>query len=374
MSDLTGYTDLVLYDRSPRELVDRALLDAQVKLPGWTPREGNTEVVLIEALALEVAELVYAINRVPGAVMETLLQLAGVTRSPGARAVGTVTVTVVDAAGYTVPAGTLFRLELDTGDVLLEADTDTAVLAGATTADVPVTATTYSADPNGAAAGTPVAIVSADYYLEAAELATALAGGANPESTAAWLDRGVTRLARLSDALVLPEHFTAAALEDVRVGRATTVDLLDPAAGPAGADTGHVTVVVADAAGGALGPADMAELEAALEARAVANLDVHVIEPTVTAVDVTVTVVRSPGADPAEVDAAVADAIAGYLDPAAWAWGATVRRFELVALIDAVPGVDYVADLTLPAADMPLAGTGPLATAGAVTVTVNDPA
>lgn len=372
--DLTPYTDLVLYDRSPRDIVDRALLDAQVKLPGWTPREGNTEVVLIEAMALQVAELVYAINRAPGAVMEILMQLLGVTRSLGAPATGTVTVTVVDDTGYAIAAGTAFRLALDTGDVVLESTATVAVPPGSTSAVVDVTATTYGADPNGAPAGTPLDVISSAFYLEAAVLAADLAGGADVEDTGAWLERGVQRLARLTDSLVLPEHFTARALEDVRVGRANTIDLLDPAAGPAGSDLGHVTVVVADTAGAALSAGVMSDLEQALEESATANLDVHVVAPTVTDVDVTATVVRLTGHDPATVEADVIAALDAYLDPGAWEWGATVRRNELIALLDGVTGVDYVASITTPAADVALAGTGPLADLGVATITVDDPA
>src|SRR5687768_10446156 len=108
--DLSDYVDLTLYDRDAAALVERALLDATLKLPGWVPREANTEVVLIEALALELVELVYAVNRLPSAVTMALLGLFDVTRDDGTAPTVDIEVTAVDAAGYTVPAGTLFRL------------------------------------------------------------------------------------------------------------------------------------------------------------------------------------------------------------------------------------------------------------------------
>jgi hypothetical protein len=118
----------------------------------------------------------------------------------------------------------------------------------------------------------------------------------------------------------------------------------------------------------------MAEIEDALEEAALANLDVHVEPPTVTAVDVTATVVRLTGHDPVTVAEDVETALAAYLDPGAWEWGAVVRRNELIALMDAVTGVDYVDTITTPAADVPLAGVGPLAELGAVAITVDPPA
>jgi uncharacterized phage protein gp47/JayE len=372
--DLRNYTELVLYDRAPADLVDRAILDATTKLPGWVPREGNTEVVLIESMALEVAEMVYAINRLPGAVTEVLLRLLGITRSTGTPATTDVLFTLSDDAGHTIPAGTLVRLTVAGVDVVFATDEELVVPALATTGAVAATATEVGTVANGTAAGTALEVISSVIFLEAAELASVVSGGADPEDTSAWLDRAVERLARLTDALVLPEHFTSAALEDVRVGRATTIDLLDPAAGPAGSDPGHVTVVVADSAGAALSAPIMAEIEDALEEAALANLDVHVEPPTVTAVDVTATVVRLSGHDPVTVAEDVETALAAYLDPGAWEWGAVVRRNELIALMDAVTGVDYVDTITTPAADVPLAGVGPLAELGAVAITVDPPA
>lgn len=372
--DLRTYTDLVLYDRTPADLVERALLDAAVKLPGWTPREGNTEVVLIEALSLEVAELVYAVNRLPGAVVEVLVRLLGVTRSEGAPAAATATFELVDDTGYVIPAGTVVRVDgAEEGTGFFVTDADLVVAPGNTEGTVGITAEEAGTALNGTVAGTSLTIVDALFVANGAVLASPVAGGTDLEDVAAWLNRGVERLSRLTDALILPEHFTSAALEDPRVGRATTVDNTDPLVGPAGANEGNVTVVIADGSGTALDAGIMSDIELDLEARSAAMLNVHVIGPTVTAVDVDVTVVRLTGADPADVEAAVEAAVDTYLDPAAWPWAGTVRRNELIALVDGVAGVDYVASLTAPAADVVLTGYGPLADAGAVAVAVNAP-
>lgn len=114
-----------------------------------------------------------------------------------------------------------------------------------------------------------------------------------------------------------------------------------------------------------------------MEALALAGLDVHVVDPTITSVDVAATVKVLAGYDGAEVAQAVEDTVVAYLDPTSWEWGGTVRRNELIALVDGVPGVDYVVALTLAAhggglgtADVALAGVAPLADTTAADVTI----
>ena len=372
MQDLPGYIDLAFWDVDASDLVDTALADAGTKLPEWEPREGNIEVVLLEATALMVAETVYALNRLPGTVFEALLNLYGITRSPGTPTAGSVEFTLADTLGHTIPASTRVRVTLaETGEVVdLFTTEPLEVLAGSDTGQVDVRAGIVGDAGVGIAAGVGIQLIDAVPYVQTVTTATTLTGGSDPESDADLKDRAAVRLGRLSSALVLASHFTAATLETPGVGRALTVDLYDPATGPPGANVGHVTVVASDDAGLPL-PAPVATaLELALTGQALAGLAVHVTAPTVTEVPVTVSVTLAPGADPAAVQAGVAEALAAYLSPATWPWGATVWRNELISLIDRVSGVGRVDTLTAPAADVALPGAGPLASAGALTVTI----
>jgi hypothetical protein len=369
--DLRGYVDLTLYDRNPGSLVERALNDAVAKLPGWVPREGLTEMVLIEAMALEVAELVYAINRVPGAVAETLFRLFDVTRDPGGAATMTVEFTFVDNTGRTVPAGSRLRLAAGGQQWLFVLDDDATAAPGNLTAAATATAARLSAVPNGAPIGTVVELLDLHYYVEGAAVTVAPAGGRDAETTAAWLTRATARLARLTDALVLPAHFVAAALDNPLVKRAQTLDQYDPTVGPApGSNPGHVTVAVAGPAGALLTAPQKTDLEATLEALALVNLDVHIIDATITNVAVTTDVTARAGFTAAQVQANVTAALGAYLDPDVWPWAGTVYRNELIALIDSTAGVDRVVSLTAPAADVILAGFAPLANDGVIVVNV----
>jgi hypothetical protein len=96
-----------------------------------------------------------------------------------------------------------------------------------------------------------------------------------------------------------------------------------------------------------------------------------VVDPTVTPVDVAVTVHRYDDWLAADVAANVDAALHEYLNTDAWDWSPTVRRNELLALVDGVDGVRYVEALATPAADVALPGAAPLASSGSVAVTVN---
>lgn len=372
--DVTPYVDLRLYDRSAQQIFDAAIALAVARIPDWIPREGNTEVVLLEALALEVSELTFAINRLPSATTEVLLRLFDVTPNEGTPAVATATFTLSDANGHTVPAGTRLRWDPGDGSGVVDFTTDVAlaVTAGQSTGTVAVTASSVGTRANGALVGDDLQLIDSVIYVESVEFATSPSGGSNPEDDAEYLARGVSALSRLVTTLVLPEHFQSFALDDVRVSRAYAIDLYDPATGPnPGDNPGHVTVAVLGEGSALLSASIKTEIEDAMEAATLANLLVHVIDPTITSVDVTVEVTAKAGFATADVQASVETAIEAYLDPQAWAWGDTVYRNELISLIDQVAGVDRVVDITAPVGDAALSGVAPLADAGTITVTVS---
>jgi Baseplate J-like protein len=372
--DIREYVDLTLYDRTPQELLDTALADAAIKLPGWVPREGNTELVLLEAVSLEVAELVYAINRLPGAVTEVLLGLYGIVRDDGAPPVATVRFELSDNLGHTIPAGTIVRLVA--GDVVVDFTTNAnlAIAPGATEGVIGITADRNTIEGNGTPIDTELELITAVPYVDAVVVTVAIAGGLEAETGESFLDRGAQALRRLVSTLVTPDHFVAAALEDPNVLRAQGLDNYNPAVGPnPGDNPGHITVVVAGANGAALTAPQKAAIEAVLEAAAMANLDVHLADPNVTNQAIDVTVVRLAGYTDLQVQANVTSALQAYLDPATWAWGRDVYRNELISVIDQAVGVDRVVALAVPAADVAITNIGGLVNDGALTITVQAP-
>lgn len=369
--DLRGYVNLPLYDRTPGSLIERARVDAEAKLPGWIYREGLTEAVLIEALALIDAELIYAINRVPGAVAETVIRLFNVARDQGAAAQMTVEFTFSDDVGRTVPAGARLRVDVASEAWLFITDTDAVAAPLATTATALATASRRGVAPNNVLAGAPVDLLDVHYYVDSVVVDVAPAGGRDAETTAAWITRAAARLARLTDTLMLDDHFVAFALEQPGVKRVLSLSGYDPAVGPLPGDNpGHTTVSVLGPAGVALSAGAKTALYDAMRPLTADHLELHVEDATVTAVDVTVEVAPAAGFTAPDVEASVAAALAAYLDPDVWPWAGTVYRNELISTIDQAAGVARVIGLTDPAADVVLDGVAPLADLGALDVTV----
>lgn len=377
--DLSAYVDLRLFDITDQEVIAAALAQLELNVPELELREGHMEVVILESIALEIAEMIVAINRVPGAVVETVIQLAGVTRDVGAEPTATATVDAGDTVGHTIPAGTRVWLPLPSGDAvtfLVETDSngdEPTIPAGSTSVVVSLVGAEYTAAANGLPVGTVLELADPVPWIDTITLATAVAGGRDPEDDDDWRDRGVTRLSRLTDALVVPNHFEAAALEDSSIGRALVIDVWDGSGGAPGDDPGHITVCVLGADGTLLSAPAKAALEASMEDRAVATLDVHVIDATIDPVDVTVEVTLLDGYEADLVEDAVVSALEAYLDPLAWRAGDTVRLYEVVSLVDRVEGVDHVITALIngAAANLTLSSASALPDADTLTVTIS---
>jgi uncharacterized phage protein gp47/JayE len=376
--DITAYVDLRMFDESDQAIVDAAIAALVLNMPGYIPREGNTEILILESIALEVAEGIVAVNRLPGAVVQAILLLAGVDRDYGAAPIASATFTLGDTNGYTIPAGTRVYLPLDDGTsvAFLVELPGLTVAAGDSSGTVSIIGDVFTASANGMPAGTRMVMADALPFIEAVELATDVADGRDTETDNQWRDRGVARLSRLSDALVVPRHFEAAALERPEVTRALGIDLYDPQTGPdPGDNPGHMTVAVLGENGAPLSTEAKDAIREDLEARAVAVLVVHVIDIALVTVALTASVHIADGFDSATVLDGIEDALKAYVDPMSWAWGAIIRRNEIISLVDRVDGVDYVIDVSIGGApgDYTLTGVAQLPKAGVVTATADNP-
>jgi hypothetical protein len=373
--DLSGYVDLKLYDRTDQQIVQTAIGRLRLDIPELEIREGAIEIMLIESLALETSEAVVAINRLPGAVIETLLHLAGVDKDYGAPAFATATITLGDTLGHTIPGGTRLYLPLADGTAVtfLVEPPSVTIGVGDDTGVLNLVSATFTDRANGMPIGSTLIPADPLPFIERVELATVVADGRSAESDNEWRNRGVARLSRLSDALVIPRHFEAAALERPEVGRALVLDNYDPAVGPTpGSNPGHVTVAVLADDGTTLSAPAKTAIEDALEERAAAMLDVHITDITIQAIDTVATVVALPGYDHPTVQASVVDAIEAYFEPLTWTFGQTIYHNEMVSLIDRVPGVDRVVTVTVEASagDVVLSSAATVPNADVTTITV----
>lgn len=104
--DISKYVDLSVYDEKASTSLQTILQAARGFAPAWVPQTGQIEVVLSEAIARRSVDVVRAINRIPGASFETLLELFGITKGTGVQA--TATVNVVAYGNMDLPAATEF--------------------------------------------------------------------------------------------------------------------------------------------------------------------------------------------------------------------------------------------------------------------------
>lgn len=352
------------------DLVDAATAYARAVLPEWQPRAGNTEVALMQALAIQLGPEILAIQLVRDRVVEGLMSLYGVTRNPGTAATGRAkfTVTASNPTQY-VPQGSRLRMLVSsTGETVdfLTVEPLTVITSETLTGEVNIVADRIGTLANGSAIGTPLSVVSSLPFVETAKLAAVVVGGDGAESDASFNGRAASTLARQVSTLVQAPQFEYASLTRTDVGRAKAFDNYDPAQ-PSATVFGHVTVAVADKAGAALASAAMTELGQWLTSQALASLLVHVISPTYTVVNVSATVKAEVGFSGADVKARAEQALRDYLSPARWPWDATVTQYGLVGVLGGVSGVRDVQ--TVPA-NIALAGKAPLPTVGTITVTV----
>lgn len=367
-----AYTDLSLYDTDVVRLVQRAVSDITSKFPEWAPLEGSMEMVLLEAFSMMVAETVYAANRVPGIVMEDILGLYGLVRDAGEFPQVDATFTVSDNGQVRpIPAGTriLVRSQLGTS-MVFATNAEVQLAGGVTTATVLCVGDTRTSAYNGVT-GLTAELLDSVAYVEKVQLAGTVTIGRDEETLQSYLDRGAALMSRLTSTLVRADQFATAAMEDTNVVRAISVDLYDPTQNPPTGHAGHVTVAVLGQNGAVLTPTQKTALETRLEGQAVAMLDVHVVDASVTQVDVTVDVVPVEGWLDDDVKTSVTNTLDKYLDPASWSFGGTVYYNELISIIDHAPGVQRVISLTAPSGDLVLTGVGPVADLGTATVTVN---
>lgn len=161
--DVRPYVDLTLYDRDSQSIYLDAINYARTALPEFQPREGSIETVLLQSMALEVAELVRSINRLPGGVLQVLLRLMDVQRSEGSLPTTTVQLSGGSSTEYDLPAGIrlYYQQSIDTDLFVLVTDGAirlTHAKAVSTIVDSGSTATVTTATPHGFSSGQSVTI------------------------------------------------------------------------------------------------------------------------------------------------------------------------------------------------------------------------
>jgi len=359
--DWSQYVDLTVYDKNAVDIFNESIDYGRELLPEWTPQAGNIEVVLLEAIATQAQSVIAAANRVPGAVMETLLLLYGIERDAGQKATATVNVTLINDSGYVVPAGTHFAyFPVDEAQAIVyELDDDISVAAGLTTGSGNLTAidigTTFNDPPNGST----VQILSTMPYLQLSVLGSQPSGGTEAESDDTFFTRASTLLQSYSAALTTPIQIQSWVLatypNDVyrcvvydrrrKSDRDTTSGTYDYHDGFSLVTVAGLNAIITDTSDVALTIDQLDMIGDDLDLKTNTSLVTELVNAELVDLSVDVQVMPHIGYTTSQIVTAVTDALNMYLSPNEWNWSDTVRTTEIVALIDGVEGVDYVAQL-----------------------------
>lgn len=369
------------FEDDPEEWVQRALDALALAFPGWQPNEAHLEVALVEELARIAAESAQVATDVPAAIFQAFGEkLVGLAPKVGVAATAEARVTMVDAAGYTLPAGTVVAFRTAEGEYELWRTLDDAVaLTGTAIApDITLEADDVGTARNGLPVATSLELVDSYAFVESIELTTASAGGVDAETDEEYLDRLADELTLLTPTPILAEDFALLARRTEGVHRALAINGYNPADQTLNNER-MVTVVGLEADGDGVAQAVEDTMRLALDALREVNFVVNSTDPTHTRVDVVFEAVAEKGYVAADVEAAAEAAVAAFLDPATWGdtsaegeppvWEKVdrVRLYEVAAVLNAVDGLNHVTLLTLglnggaqAAADVVLSGIAPL--------------
>lgn len=335
----------------------RAFAEMRAIFPAWTANEAHLEVALIEEFARMSTETAQSAGFVSQLVFARWGQLVGIEQSPGVRAGTTADFTVQDDAGYTIPAATGVALRVAGDDFrLFLTQADIVIPPGQTEVlGVPLEAAVVGTDYNGIAAA-PASLTEQYAFITSVETTTITTGGIDPEDFDGYVDRLSEDLRLLTPRPILPDDFAILARNVPGVARARAINGFNPVDLSYGNER-MVTVVGLDVNGDALSDTTDNELEQYLDSQREINFVVNTFKPQYLPLHIVYDLVTDVGLDPIGVQDAVNAALAAYISPARWAGGDeeppiwrdvnTVRFWELVAVMNNVPGVAFLNALTI---------------------------
>jgi hypothetical protein len=389
-------TDFVAVDTTPADveaLKQDVFAQLAIKFPGWEPADANLETWLVEALCSTFVDLRVLTADVSAEVFktfgETLLNLPAEDEQ---FATGVSTWTMIDNAGYTVPAGTTVSIE-GSGDetYAFEVQEDVVVAPGSTATgagEVLLVAVVSGAEANDLTADPT--LIDALAFVDSIVLDGTTSGGADPEDDTTYLNRLAAEVQLFSPRPIIPSDFEVLAKTVPGVVRATAVDGYNPGDASSGNER-MIALALTDAAGEALSAPVKSAVDALLEAKREVNFVVNIMDANYTTIDIQFTAKALSTYDKTLVHDSVVAALQSYLSPANWGqapgigedpgtWLNTtkVRYLEVAEVINRVDGVDYIETLQTRVAagsyattDITLTGAAPLTRAGSVTGTID---
>lgn len=343
---------------SAAELEQEINEGVEVALEGWEPAEGDQLTWAnkgFSRLTAGVYDQAAKIER--GAFKRFGEAIVSVPPVQAAAATVESTWTMVDAAGYTIPAGTQVTISASGDSAVGFITVENVVVAPEVTAAT-VLLQAIEAGEGGNDLSADPELSDSLAFVESISLEGTTSGGVGEESEDDYLNRLVEEMQTRSSSLILPRDFEIDARAVPGVARAKCIRNYDAETEEEGVALTQ-TIFPIDSDGQALGAPAKEELLERQVAKLLTDVNHHVADPIYNPIHVFSGIVPQTGFDPATVTAAVDSRQGEYFDPANWGlptqgdsgsgWEDRVIVFynDVIAELDRVGGVDRVATLLL---------------------------
>lgn len=395
---MPDYLDFEI-ETDPEVIAQLGFDEMASRIPGWDPIVGEIDTALIQACARIASQVRASASIVPIGVFRYLADQFGLVPRVGKPWIVLVNILASDIADHTIPAGTLWSVDVGGGDIRTWANVAVINFTGGTgeVDNVLFQSTDLAQDNSDVLTPMTFNIIDVGTYpwINNALITVDAFAGQQSETDDEFFQRLIRRFALNTAAPILPQDFAALALDIAPIGaRAIAIDGYDAVA-LTSANPRTVTIVCMDRTGSPLSATMKSDILVYVANLREINWNVYVIDPVFFQVSVKWTAHAIPGFATSTVNAAIVAAVQAYLSGAQWGLPAIesynnwtllegwdkVRLGELYEIVNRVEGVAYVDTLFLKAgavapttevADITLTG-GPVVvpTPGSVAGTVS---
>jgi Baseplate J-like protein len=241
-----GYIDLPVITDSD-VLLQQALANIIAAIPGWVPREGNLEVLLLEQFAVMAAEAATVASNVPATIFADYGSLVGVNPLPGTYETITVTFSLVAPAagspGFQIPAETIIGFYFSGAAYQFQTIQDYLIPTGETSIAMTLQAVAVGSDYDLDALAASSSLNLDSLYLQlnyqnplvsnilltsTPATNTELVVGTDPETTSAYLNRLAAELQLLAPRPITSSDYAQFAQNVPGIFRALAFDGVNP--------------------------------------------------------------------------------------------------------------------------------------------------
>lgn len=341
-------------------MVLRAFERLAARIPGWTPNDGDPVTAVAETTANYAADVTEVAVDVGAAIYVFFgRSVLGIPSIPGTAAgMGAVATFSGEDVVRSVPAGTRVAHQTETQEYVFEVVTTATAESDQTSVPLELAAVEEGAGSNNVPASTSMTILDNVPYLSSIITSTESAGGVDPETDEVYADRlseitGTLRtgVSNARDAAILARSVPG-------VHRALAVNGWKPSTAATGLPL-QIGVVALTATGEDVAAPVKLALATYLSRDDIRTLNVQVEVGSPAYLDLAIVYsgVAEPGVDPEAVRSVTDEAVRRFLDPGnfsggleeppTWRGATVVRYLDVVGVVQRVPGLASLTDLTI---------------------------